>query len=99
MIREKSKNKTLKVVYIKLGRGSKNQESYILKNQLYIGYGSNEEDIFNMLVNRSLNEEEFYKFIKENGDQNNLGPNALTTVYEDNGDTLWYTIVKDLFPG
>ena len=93
-IKKKFDLKSLKVAYIKLGRGEDNPKRYITNKQFYIGYGSNEDDIYKELVDRTLSAENFYEFIRKHGDQNHLGPKALKTVYEDKGDTLWYTILK-----
>ena len=85
--------KKLKVAFIRLGKGSEIQKSHINQNRFYIGYNSDKQKIFDALNNKELLSEEFYDHIKESKLSNHLAPLSLQSVYEDDGSTLWFTIV------
>jgi len=96
---DKGDNK-LKVIFIRLGKGRKIQKAHIDSNRLYIGYRSDSDEILGELNKKTLSKEEFKnrvaKFEKENpanGKPNNLAPSSLQSIYEDDGHTLWFTIV------
>lgn len=64
---------------------------------MYIGYCSNTEIVFDALVKHELLADEFKALVKNKGEKNHLAPSSLKTIYEDNGNTLWFTIIDGLF--
>jgi Restriction endonuclease len=86
----------LKVVFIRLDSGKENQLENIKQNRLLIGYSSNNDEIFEALNSTpKLTDEKFKELVKKITN-NNLAHSALKTIYEDDGNTLWFTIVDGL---
>lgn len=87
--------KKLKVAFIRLDSGKENQLENIIQKRLYIGYSSSDKNVFDALVEHKLSADEFKKMVKK-GDENHLAPSSLKTIYEDVGNTLWFTVIDGL---
>ena len=88
--------KKLKVAFIRLGKGVENQKAHIKEKRFYIGYNSHAHSTFAALKAKDLSSDDFCTLVKNHGGSNQLAPSALKVIYEDNSDTLWFTIIEGL---
>lgn len=88
------------MAFIRLDSGKENQLENIRQKRLYIGYNSSNEQIFKALNEpksspNKLEVDVFKALVRENYN-NHLAPSSLKTIYEDDGSTLWFTIIGGL---